>query len=343
MTVGRRQFLNSAAKAAALATFVSATSSASAKPFTPAAGPRARVMIVNDLCGDLDGLFATVHALLSPSTQVCGIIGTSPGVGRGNGKDSAVVADEILKVMGLTSSIKVYEGAATRLTAVTAPDRSPGVQAIIDEAMRTDTKLPLYITVGGGLTEVASALLIEPRIADKFTLVWIGGGPYPAGGKSEYNFNIDRIAAQYVFNDTSVALWQIPSSAYAQCQVSDTELQAFVAPYGTIGQWLYGKVVEAGGKLAKDYSVNTGETWVLGDSPLVLLTALTSWVPSGFGRVRLYEHTSSQFDEPFAPRLKPDGSYEARDAGRRIRVFTRLDTRLMLGDLFVKLRMNYGA
>ena len=82
---------------------------------------------------------------------------------------------------------------------------------------------------------------------------------------------------------------------------------------------------------------------MLGDSPLVLLTALTSWVPSGFGRVRHYEQTSSQFDDIFAPHLGPDGSYEARDTGRRIRVYKSLDTRLMFGDFFVKMKQNYGG
>ena len=343
MSLNRRQLLRSAAGSAALAALVNAPGVVDARAFAPPAGPRARVLIVNDLCGDIDGLFATVHALLSPSTEIRGIIGTSPGVGRSSAPESAALGEEIVKLMGLAERVKVHVGASSRLASIAAPDRSPGVQAIIDEAMRTDSNLPLYITVGGGLTELASALLIEPRIADRFTLVWIGGGPYPSGGKNEYNFNIDKLAAQYLFNATSVAIWQVPSSAYAQCQVSDTELQAFVAPYGAIGAWLYDKVLEFGNKLGKDYALNAGETWVLGDSPLVLLTALTSWVPSGFGRVHRYEQTSSQFDEPFAPRLNLDGSYQARDAGRRIRVYNTLDTRLMFGDFFVKLRMNCGA
>jgi len=36
-----------------------------AKAFARKMGPRCRVMVVNDLSGDIDGLFATVHALLS--------------------------------------------------------------------------------------------------------------------------------------------------------------------------------------------------------------------------------------------------------------------------------------
>lgn len=93
--------------------------------------------------------------------------------------------------MGMAGRVKVYPGATGKLGAPRAPVRSPGAQAIIDEAMRTDTKLPLFVAIGGGLTEVASALMLEPRIADRFTLVWIGGDAYPAGGTGETNFDID--------------------------------------------------------------------------------------------------------------------------------------------------------
>jgi purine nucleosidase len=339
MKLNRRQTL-----LGTLAATAAISARAIAAPFKPFLGPRARVMIVNDISGDVDGLFSTVHALLSPSTEICGIIGTGTSSKTEMPVRSAELAREILKLMGLTGKIKVFEGVDGKLASATEPRKSPGVQAIIDEAMRTDSKLPLYITVGGGLTEVASALLLEPKIADKFTLVWIGGGPYPVSGPPEYNFNIDRLAAQHVFNETAVPIWQVTSDAYGQCVVSNSELQAFVAPFGEIGAWLYKKLLDTTESVSK-YTLNTGETWTLGDSPLVLLTALTSWVPSmgGGGRKLAYERTDSRYDEIFAPKLGDDGSYTSQSSGRKIRVYTQIDTRLMFGDFFAKMRMNYGA
>lgn len=111
--------------------------------------------------------------------------------------------------------MKVHLGAPGKLTAATSPVRSPGTQAIIAEAMRNDTELPLYVAVGGGLTEVASAMMLEPAIADRLTLVWIGGDAYPAGATGETNFNIDPLAAQFVYNASDVRLWQVPRAVYA--------------------------------------------------------------------------------------------------------------------------------
>src|ERR1043166_5875969 len=55
----------------------SAATAATGKAFARKLGPRVRVMVVNDLSGDIDGLFATVHALLSSSAEVRGIVGTA--------------------------------------------------------------------------------------------------------------------------------------------------------------------------------------------------------------------------------------------------------------------------
>ena len=64
-------------------------------------------------------------------------------------------------------------------------------------------------------------------------------------------------------------------------------------------------------------------------SPLVLLTALqSSFQP---------DPSSSRHVERFAPRINGDGTYTPRASGRRIRVYTDLDVRLMFSDLFVKL------
>ena len=295
------------------------------------------MLIVNDISGDPDGLFATVHAFMSHSTDVRGFVGAgTPNPGE-TPQESVRLAQEILQHLGLTGRIPLHLGSEGKLRDTQTPIRSAGAQAIIDEAMRTDTKLPLYVTVGGGLSEVASALLIEPRIADKFTLVWIGGNP-GSDWSDEFNVNIDRTAVQVVFNDFPVRIWQVPSDVYGSCQVSWTEIQANVAPYGRIGAWLYGKL----NAISKTLSprMNTGESWTLGDSPLVLLTALTSWVPSVQSPLQFERTGSSVYDEPLTPLISKDSIAEPRSSGRRMRMYKSVDLRLMFDDMYAKLHVN---
>ena len=335
--------------ASGVATSASAQSEAldGMRPFPRSTGKRCRVIIINDLAGDVDGLFATVHALLSPTTDIRGIIGAGTGAAaisaNETARHAAARATEIVKLMNKADQVRVFEGAPHPLTDAATPVPNAGTQAIIDEALRSDTDLPLYVTVGCGLTEVASALMIEPRIAGRFTLVWIGGQPLanarpippgPMGG--EYNFSIDRTAAQVVYNHPAMRMWQVPNAAYGACMVSIDEIQARVAPHGQIGRWLWDRLCEAQRTLGARSLI--GETYTLGDSPLVLLTALTAWVPSSIKPLAWESTGSSRFTETPAPHLNSDGTYTAQSNSRLIRVYDSIDTRLLFEDFFSKMK-----
>ncbi|MGY0063990.1 nucleoside hydrolase [Streptomyces sp. LZ34] len=314
-------------------------SGAKGQGFVPPAGPRSRTIISNDFGADPDGLFALVHHVLSPSTEVRQVIGahallpTDPfDKAEHQAQHAYENAVKVLRLMG-RKDVKACAGSNDKLKDAKTPIVTAGAEAIVAEAMRTDTKLPLYITAGGTLTDVASAYLMEPKIADKATLVWIGGASYPDGGK-EYNFSTDPIAAQVLFNDSTIPIWQIPSDVYGMCMVSDFELQRYVAPAGAIGRWLWEYQLAFYERMSK--TLNFGEVYQLGDSPLVLLTALTSpWEATAT--------YTSPYTTRYAPTLNADGTYTARSSGRKIRVYTGVDTRLMFGDFFAKLELLYSS
>lgn len=310
----------------------------STRPFAPAGGPRSRLLFVNDLSGDIDGLFAGVHALLSPSIDLCAIVGTAAAGRRESSEASVALAEDMLRLTGRT--VPVHPGATTRIGGDGKPIDSPGSRAIIAAALRSDGDLPLYLAVGGGLTEVASAIMMEPAIAARMTLIWIGGPDWPGGGPGEYNFNLDRRAAQYLFNESVVPLWLVPRDVYATCVVSASELEVQLAAAGAAGAWLYDRLLGAN-KAFAGLGMNSGETWTLGDSPLVLLTALTDWVPSVGGKRARYENSgSSRFEMVPRPRLDRGGLYLPVADKPPIRVYRTVDTRLMFADLFAKLRRH---
>jgi purine nucleosidase len=77
--------------------------------------------------------------------------------------------------MGLRDRVPALVGSNPPLADRRTPRPSPGAEALVEEAMRTDTDLPLYAVFGASLTQLASAYLLEPRIQDRLTAVWIGG------------------------------------------------------------------------------------------------------------------------------------------------------------------------
>lgn len=300
---------------------------------------RIRVIIDNDFGGDPDGLFQLVHHILSPSVEIKGIIGSqhykdgfygSPGTAT----YACTKVNELLSIMQLTGKLPVYEGGASGLADIKTPIVSDGAKAIVQEAMREDTKMPLYVVCGAGLTNIASAYLLEPRIAKKIILVWIGGAEYqglaippPKGKNLEYNLGIDIKASQVIFNVSDISIWQVPRDAYRQALYSYSELVYKIKTNGTTGKFL----IESLEDLMKRSKRSLGEAYVLGDSPLVLLTALqTSWE---------LDPASCKYAIKLAPRINDSGLYEETSEGRKIRVYTNLDTRLILDDLVAKLAL----
>lgn len=301
--------------------------------------PRVRVIIDNDFGGDPDGLFQLAHHILSPSVEIKGIIGSQHYKGGFYGSSETATyactqVKELLSIMRLTGKLPVYEGGASGLTDIKAPVISEGAKAIVKEAMREDTRMPLYVVCGAGLTNIASAYLIEPRIAKRIILVWIGGAEYqglaippPHGKNPEYNLGIDIKASQVIFNDSDIPVWQIPRDAYRQALYSYPELVYKIKTKGITGKFLVEKLED----LMKRAKRSLGEAYVLGDSPLVLLTALqTSWEA---------DPASSKYVIKSAPRINDSGLYEETSEGRKVRVYTNLDTRLMLDDLVAKLAL----
>lgn len=305
--------------------------------------PRARVIIDNDFSGDPDDLYQLAHHALSPGVQIPCVIGShlAPGdpfdPSDRQARNAAEVAEGLLSLMGV--DIPVIPGSDTGLVDPDVPVPSRAAEAIIAEALREDTDLPLYLALGGGLTELANALLRAPEIADRLTAVWIGGPEYgspppPGAGASEYNLRIDIPAAQTVFR-SDVPLWQVPRDTYRQCLVSIIELETRVRPHGELGRRL-AEAIDVVRERLDSHGMSAGETYCMGDSPLVLLTALQS----------TFEPTpsSSEWITRPAPTITDDGEYgQPGDESREISVFTRVDTRLMFEDFYSKLAWSAGT
>jgi purine nucleosidase len=74
-----------------------------------------------------------------------------------------------------------------------------------------------------------------------------------------------------------------------------------------------------------------GDTYALGDSPLVTLTALQSSFEA--------DPSSSTYVVRPAPNLDDEGRYVDNPDGRPIRVYTQIDTRLTFGDMIARLQI----
>jgi len=293
--------------------------------FTIPSGLNIRVITNTDAKNEADDQYAIVHTMLSPRFENVGMIAAHFGDIKSphTMKDSY---DEIVKLFDLMKMDKsiITCGAPYAMPDEKVPVDSPGAQLIIEEAMK-DSDIPLFITFLGPLTDMASAYLLEPRIAERLTCIWIGGGVYPNGG-AEYNLSNDIAAANAVFN-SPIPLWQVPKNVYQQMLVSIVELEERIRPQGELGKYLFEQLVEhAHSKFAYRIPVppggRTGETWVLGDNPAVGLM--------------LWDHPND-FDWIPAPNFTQDMHYIHNLSNRPIRVYKHVDSRFILEDMYAKI------
>lgn len=300
--------------------------------------PWHRVIIDNDFSGDPDGLFQLAHQLLSPSTLVSLVIGSHIHENDFLDKsttqaDNAVrIVHEMMGKMRLERKPEVIAGRNAAPAPGARPEATPAVRQIIAEALREDSKLPLFYVAGAGLTDLAEAVRIEPRIAPRLKLVWIGGPEHaelrpgvPVPRHKEYNITIDLAAAQTIFNESAIEIWQIPRDAYRTLLISHAELEGLRGT-GALGSYLLAQLE----RVIRTVNYTLGETYVLGDSPLVTLTSLQS----------SFEPDSSSSEHVLrpTPRITDQAGYAPAENGRPMRVYTRIDARLTFEDMFAKFR-----
>ncbi len=281
-----------------------------------------RVILDTDVKNEVDDQFAIVQAVLTEAFDIRGIIPAHFGSEKSktSQKDSYDEAVLVLEKMNMRDKIKLYNGAERAIENETTPINSQGAELIINEAMKDD-KRPLFISFLGPLTDMASALLLKPEIAERdITVIWIGGRDYPIGGW-EYNLNNDIAAANVVFK-SKVRLWQVPRNVYRMMPVSFAELYDRVYPYGEIGKYLCENVIAFNNAAPS----RPAEYRILGDSPSVGLM--------------MYEDCGEWSEMP-APEFDKDMKYIHNDKNRPIRVYKNINSRFILEDLYAKLRLAY--
>lgn len=284
---------------------------------------RRRVIVNTDAKNEADDQFAIVHALLSSSLEIRGLIAAHFGSSRSDRsmEESREEIDLLLRLMDLEGQVVVANGAATAIPDATTPADSPGARLIIEESKQASADDPLYVAFLGPLTDMASAILLDPGIVGRdVVVIWIGGVGYDGVETYpgvEFNLRNDITAANVVY-DSGITLWQVPSNVYSQVSVGYTELEERIAGTSKLADYLISQMVEWNAT----YWPEPIESRSLGDSPAISLMLY----PRG-GDFRIVP----------APRFGQEGHY-LPGSGHPIRVVEAVDVRFLLEDMFAKIR-----
>ncbi len=121
--------------------------------------------------------------------------------------------DEILRLLTLCGREdlcpKVYRGSKTFLPDEQTPVQSPAAQRLVELSREYTAEDPLYIVAIGAITNIASAFLLDPTVAERTVVVWLGGHGREWHDTKEFNLWQDVAASRVVFS-ANAPLIQMP-------------------------------------------------------------------------------------------------------------------------------------
>jgi purine nucleosidase len=202
------------------------------------------MVLDTDTFNEIDDQFAIVYTLLSKdkirlqaiyAAPFHNELSESPKDGMEKSYDEI---HRILERMNEPAEGLVFRGSETYLPDKARPVESEAARDLIAKAMAAAADEPLYVVAIGAITNVASAILLEPRIIEKIVVVWLGGHALDWQDALEFNLAQDVPGAQVLF-DSGVPLVLIPCYGAASHLVTTMpEIDAYVRGKGAIGDFL---------------------------------------------------------------------------------------------------------
>ena len=167
--------------------------------------PTGRIDLVldTDAYNEIDDQFAIAYAMKAADRLNLLALYAAPfhnarSVSAEDGMEKSY--QEILKLLRLAhTEYPVYRGSTVYLPDENTPVDSPAAAHLAKLAADYSPDKPLYVVAIGAITNVASALLMNPAIADNIVVVWLGGHALEWPHNAEFNIKQDVAAARVVF------------------------------------------------------------------------------------------------------------------------------------------------
>lgn len=141
-----------------------------------------RPVLLSTDCGcEMDDQWALALLALSPTLNLRAVVGAHAARYL-SATAAADHAREVLRHMNVTSPPPVVAGAAGPMADASTPIESEGSTLIRRVAADFSPERRLAVLVIGTATDVASALLLDPTLADRIEVVAMGFDGWPGGG-----------------------------------------------------------------------------------------------------------------------------------------------------------------
>lgn len=275
------------------------------------------VILDTDTYNECDDQFALAYLLKSQERFNIEAITVAPyhhdnniSIIEGNEKSYNEII-KICKYLNFDTTNKVYKGSEDYLQN-NYNETTKAVEKIIEIALKNEKT---YILSIGAITNIAIAILKEPKIIDRIEIIWLGGNSLLQNKNDEFNFRQDIKAVKTIF-ESNAKLTIIPCKNVASNLITSIyELEHFLKGKNELCDYLCQRFYNDGVH-------GIQERRVIWDISVIAYMLNKSWFMS---------------EKISCPRIREDSSYELTNNNHKITMINYIDVNKVYTDLFNKL------
>jgi len=296
------------------------------KNLTVPTGP-VDVVLDTDAYNEIDDQYAIAYMLRAgEKLNVKGICAAPFYNNKSSGPEDGMIKsyNEIFKIVKLAGredlNPMIYQGSTQYMSDEKTPVISDSAKFMADLAKEYTAEKPLYIVAIGAITNVASALLLNPDMKETTVIVWLGGHAHHMNNTAEFNMRQDIAATRVVFG-CGVPVVQLPCGGIVDhFTVSRWELEYWLKGKNDLSEYLAQNTINE----AESYAAGKPWTRVIWD-----VTAV-AWLLNDNGRFMTEELRHS-------PIVSYDDHYSFDYTRHFIKYVSSIKRDALFADLFDRL------
>lgn len=280
-------------------------------------------VLTTDIGAEMDDQWTLAHLLLSPEIDLRAIVTTHAAPANLSSLASAQKATEVIeRVLSAVGDTHppVEPGSTSPLVDATTPRDSSGVDLLLEISKEFSPSQRLVVFATGAATDVASAILKDPSIIDRITVVAMAFNDWPAGGDL-FNVRNDPQAWNVILeSDVPVVVGSFAVTGRT-LRLTREEGAVLMKSRGPIGEYLFSELVDWLDRQSELVATAVApDTWVIWDQVVV---AYVLGMASG--------------EEVPRPILNQDLSFSHEETVRRITWLTDIDADRVWNDFAAKI------
>ncbi len=239
----------------------------------------ADAVLDTDAYNEIDDQYAIAYMIKSSERvnlkAIYAVPFSNPKSGYNPGKGMELSYNEIEKILSITkNTTPVFRGSESFLKDEKTPVISEAGADLAKRAMEYSKEKPLYVVAIGAITNVASAILLNPEITEKIVVIWLGGHARHFSDTKEFNMYQDIASARVVMG-SGVPFIQLPCmGVVSEFRLSHAEIKEWLLKKSPLSDYLGRYTV----KEAEAYA--SGKPW----TRIVWDVCAVAWLFNGEGR-----------------------------------------------------------